>query len=121
MLGVVKKPHIELSISGEGAEAIIEWIKQKFDLQIISGGNDKINIEKSDFYREMNNNRIGNLLEAARLRARLTQKQLSEKIGIRQNMLSDYEKGKRKLTRSMAQRLANELQMKVERLETGSD
>lgn len=118
MLGVVKKPHIELSISGEGAEAVIEWIKQKFDLQIISGDNEKINIENTDFYREMNDNRIGNLLEAARLRAGLTQNQLSEKIGIRQNMLSDYEKGKRKLTRSMAQRLSNELNIKVERLET---
>lgn len=118
MLGVVKKPHIELSISGEGAEAVIEWIKQKFDLQIISGDNEKTTIENTDFYREMNDNRIGNLLEAARLRAGLTQNQLSEKIGIRQNMLSDYEKGKRKLTRSMAQRLANELNIKVERLET---
>jgi ribosome-binding protein aMBF1 (putative translation factor) len=118
MLGFVKKPHIELSISGEGSEAVIEWIKQKFDLQIISGGNEKINIENTDFYREMNNNRIGNLLEATRLRAGLTQKQLAEKIGIRQNMLSDYEKGKRKLTRSMAQRLANELNIKVERLGT---
>jgi len=36
---------------------------------------------------------MGNLLSAARLKVGLLQSQLAEKLGIRQNMVSDYERG----------------------------
>ena len=46
----------------------------------------------------------GNLLSAARLKANLSQSQLADKLGVRQNMISDYEKGKRRLSPVMAKR-----------------
>lgn len=57
-------------------------------------------VEDTDFYREMQRNRVGNLLEAARLRACLKQKELAEKVSVKQSMISDYERGKRRSRRA---------------------
>jgi ribosome-binding protein aMBF1 (putative translation factor) len=117
MLAVVKKPHIELSIHGENTEELIAWISQKFEVNVLSVSNsDNIPIEDTDFYKEMQSNRIGNLLEGARLKAGITQAELAEKLNVRQNMISDYERGKRRISKSMAERLAKALDIKVERL-----
>lgn len=115
MLAVVKKPHIELSINGEGAKEAVDWLARKFRLQIISGAEDTVNIEETDFYRKMEVNRTGNLLEAARIKAGLSQKQLAETVEIRQTMVSEFENGHRKITRSMAARFAKALKVKAER------
>jgi len=118
MLAVVKKPHIELSINGEGADAALAWLAKKFDIAVLSDKNESASIlvEETDFWREMNANRIGNLLNAARLKRRLTQKQLAEKSGIKQNMISDYEKGRRRLTKQMAEKFAEILEINPARL-----
>jgi plasmid maintenance system antidote protein VapI len=115
MLAVVKKPHIEFSINGEGANEAVKWLSRKFRLQIISDDEEKVNIEDTDFYREMEVNRAGNLLEAARIKAGLSQKQLAEAMGIRQTMVSEFENGHRKITRSMAERFSKALKVKPER------
>ncbi len=49
-------------------------------------------------------------------RVGLTQAQLAAKVDIRQNMISDFERGKRRLSPSMAKRLAKTLHIKVDRL-----
>ena len=118
MLAVVQKPHIELSINGEGAKEAVEWLARKFRLKVISGNDpdDKINIEETDFYKEMEVNRTGNLLEAARIKANMSQKQLADAMKIRQTMVSEYENGRRRVTRSMAEQFAKELKIKPERL-----
>jgi len=64
----------------------------------------------------MQSNRVGNLIAGARLKAGLTQAQLATKLGIRQNMINDYERGKRRLSPSMAERLAKILNLKANRL-----
>jgi transcriptional regulator with XRE-family HTH domain len=46
----------------------------------------------------------------------LTQKQLAEKADIKQNMISDYEKGRRRLTKQMAAKFAVILEIKPARL-----
>jgi ribosome-binding protein aMBF1 (putative translation factor) len=117
MLAVVKKPHIELSINGEGAKEAVEWLARKFQLKVISGNgpDEKVNIEDTAFYREMELNRAGNLLEAARIKADMSQKQLAEAIGIRQTMVSEFENGRRRVTKKMAGRFAQVLKVKPER------
>jgi transcriptional regulator with XRE-family HTH domain len=55
-------------------------------------------------------------LEAARLKAELSQKQLAKAVGIRQTMVSEFENGRRKITKNMAGRFAKELKIKPERL-----
>ena len=117
MLAVVKKPRIEISLQGENVDELIEWIRKKFEVNILtSERSDSVPIEETDFWKEMQSNRVANLLAGARLKAGLTQAQLAKKLGIRQNMISDYERGKRRLSPSMAKRLAKILNIKVDRL-----
>jgi len=118
MLAVVKKPHIELSVSGEGASELLSYISKKYDVQIISPNADPdlVPVEESSFFLEMQKNRVGNLLEAARLKAGLKQSELAKKIGIKQNMVSDYENGRRKLTPDMVTRISKVLDILPNRL-----
>ena len=60
-------------------------------------------------------NRSGNLLEAARFKAEFSQKQLAVAAGVCQTLVSEYENGRRRLTKKMAERLAM-AQKKPERL-----
>jgi ribosome-binding protein aMBF1 (putative translation factor) len=117
MLAVVKKPHIEMSLNGEGANEAFSWLCKKFKVTIVSRATDSIPIEETDFWKEMQDNRIGNLLAAARLKSGFTQKQLADKMGVKQNMISDYEKGRRRLTKKMAARIAEILNVKPSRFE----
>ncbi|MFH2091453.1 MAG: helix-turn-helix transcriptional regulator [Pseudomonadota bacterium] len=117
MLALVKKPRIEISLQGENVDELIEWISKKYEVSIlVSDQDESIAIEETDFWIEMQSNRIGNLLSAARLKAKLSQSQLADELGIRQNMISDYERGKRRLTPDMAKRIAETLNIKVERI-----
>jgi len=117
MLAVVKKPRIELSLQGEHVDELIDWIGKKFEVSILtSDKSDSLPVEETDFWKEMQSNRIGNLLAGARLKAGMTQAQLAKKLGIRQNMISDYERGKRRISPSMAKRMAKALHIKVDRL-----
>jgi len=77
---------------------------------------DSIPIEETDFWKRMERNRIGNLLAGARLKAGLTQGQLARKLGIRQNMVSDCERGRRPLSPAMAARFSAALHIKEPRL-----
>ena len=117
MLALVKKPRIEISIQGEHVNELIDWIGKKYDVNILSSTYpESIAIEETDFWKEMQSNRIGNLLSAARLKADLSQSQLAVKLGVRQNMISDYERGKRRLSPAMAKRMAEILNIKVDRI-----
>jgi ribosome-binding protein aMBF1 (putative translation factor) len=117
MLALVKKPRIEMSLQGEHINELIDWISKKYEVNILSSEDSgSIAIEETDFWKEMQSNRIGNLLSAARLKANLSQSQIADKLGVRQNMISDYERGKRRLSPAMAKRIAEILHLKVERI-----
>ena len=64
--------------------------------------------ETVDFFETefWKNTTPGDLLAGMRLMHRLTQKQLAEMTGISQVTISDYETGRRKLTKKAAYRLA---------------
>lgn len=123
MLALVKKPRIEMSIHGEHTEELLDWIKKKFEVSILTTENiltmeneNSVAIEETDFWQEMQSNRIGNLLAGARLKAGLTQAQLAQKLDVRQNMISDYERGKRRLSPAMGKKIAKILNIANERL-----
>ena len=123
MLALVKKPHIELSIHGEHVDELLAWIQKKYDLEVLTDEPDDewISIESTDYWKEMEKNRIGNLLAGARLKAGLTQAQLAGELDIRQNMVSDYENGRRTYSDAMAKRLSTVLKVKEEHLKYGSE
>ncbi|MBO4303535.1 MAG: helix-turn-helix transcriptional regulator [Lentisphaeria bacterium] len=64
-----------------------------------------VNINDTDWWQE-NKHRV---LAGARLKAGLTQKQLADKTGIRQSVISEYENGKRRMTMKMARKFASAL------------
>ncbi len=123
MLALVKKPHIEISIHGEHVDELLAWIKKKYDVTVLAHEpeNESVSIESTEYWQEMEKNRIGNLLAGARLKAGLTQTQLAEKLSIRQNMVSDYEHGRRTYSDAMAKRLSKALKVKEEHLKYGSE
>lgn len=123
MLALVKKPHIELSIHGEHVDELLAWIKKKYDVEVLAEEekDELIPIESTEFWKEMQKNRIGNLLAGARLKAGLTQAQLAKRLGIRQNMVSDYERGRRTYSDAMTKRLSRALKVKEEYLRYGNE
>ena len=123
MLVLVKKPHIEISIHGEHSYELLDWIKKKYDIAILADESEDefVSVENTEYWQEMEKNRIGNLLAGARLKAGLTQAQLAKKLSVRQNMVSDYEHGRRNFSDAMAKRLSKTLKVKEEHLKYGSE
>jgi len=121
MLALVKKPHIEMSLHGEHVAEIVDWIRKKYEVAILSEEPEEefVSIESTEYWKEMEKNRVGNLLAGARLKAGLTQEQLADKLEIRQNMVSDYERGRRALSPEMARRFSSVLQVQEARLKYG--
>ena len=115
----MEKPHIELSIHGEHISELVDWIRKKYDVAILA--EELVAIESTDYWNEIEKNRIGNLLAGARLKAGLTQAQLAEKLGIRQNMVSDYERGRRRYSDAMAERLSKALEVNESYLNYGAE
>ena len=114
MLALVKKPHIEISIHGEHVDELLAWIRKKYELSVLTDEPDDklVSIESTDYWKAMEKNRVGNLLAGARLKAGLTQAQLASELGIRQNMVSDYENGRRTCSFAMAKRLSTVLKVR---------
>lgn len=123
MLALVKKPHIEISLHGEQVDELLAWIRKKFEISVLAAepADELVSIESTDYWREMEKNRVGNLLAGARLKAGLTQTQLAHELGIRQNMVSDYENGRRSYSDIMAKRLSAVLQVKEDHLKYGCE
>jgi ribosome-binding protein aMBF1 (putative translation factor) len=121
MLVVVKKPRTELSIQGDRPGEIVAWLRRKYDVTVLAADEDEaaIPVEGTEFWKEMEKNRVGNLLAGARLKAGLTQAQLADKLEIRQNMVSDYERGRRAVSPGMARRFSSVLQVQEARLKYG--
>lgn len=121
MLAVVKKPRTELSIQGDRPGEIVDWLRKKYEVTVLAAGEDEaaIPVEETEFWKEMEKNRVGNLLAGARLKAGLTQEQLADKLEIRQNMVSDYERGRRAVSPEMARRFSSVLQVQEARLKCG--
>ena len=87
------------------------WINKKYRAPIVSEetAEDSVSIEDTDYWREMEANRGGNLLAGARQKAGITQAELARHLRVRQNMTSDYERGRRPQTTSMAKKLSEAL------------
>jgi DNA-binding XRE family transcriptional regulator len=121
MLALVKTPHIEMSLRGEGVRELLAWIRKRYDVAVLAEEPDDalVPIESTAYWQQMERNRVGSLLAGARLKAGLTQAQLAAKLGLRQNMISDYERGRRTYSDAMAERLSGVLAVREEHLKCG--
>lgn len=122
MLAVVKAPHTEMVLNGEQIDAILEFLRTKFEVEVVSPSptdeptheedDELIDIEESEFWR----NNCFRILAGYRLRAGITQKQLAAMTGIRQSVISEYERGKRNMTLAAAIKFGKALNVEPERL-----
>ena len=110
MLALVKMPNTEIVLNGEGAAVVLDFLKTRFQVEVwtseearsIAPDEELVNVDETE-YGKANRYRV---LAGARLKAEMTQKELAEKVGIRQSTLCEYEKGKRRITPKMAVRFA---------------
>lgn len=110
MLAVVKTPHTEISINGDGAASILEYLKKQFTVEVLlfdESDETLVNVRDTDYWRTQVT--PGSLLMGFRLKHDLTQSDLAERSGISQVMVSDYETGKRKLTLKAATKFSKAL------------
>ena len=129
MLALVKTPHTEqyteLSIYGKESDTVLACLQERFDVRVFelhdvlvpTEEEESVPIEETEFWKEMERNRTGNLLAGARLKAGLTQGELGGRMGIGQSMISDYERGKRSLTPGMAKRFSKALNINGKHLQ----
>lgn len=109
MLALVRTPHTELSLSGDGAEQVLDCLRLHFTVDILADDDEELlDITQTDYWR--NEVTSGSLLTGCRLKHRMTQTRLAELTGIPQTVISEYENGKRKLTRKAALKLAAALE-----------
>ena len=116
MLALVKTPHIELTLNATSEADALEFLKnmrQHYVINVLIPQEDAIessdNDEKFEDYFETDlwkKFTPGDLLLGTRMKHQLTQAQLAEKSGIHQVTISDYETGRRKLSKKAAYRLA---------------
>ena len=114
MLALVKKPHTEISLNGEGANAILECLRHSFKVEILNNDdNESVDVFETDFWK---NSRVGDFIQGCRLKHELTQKQLAKLSGIPQTVISEYENNKRKVSKKAALQLAKALNEPVEHI-----
>ena len=110
LLAVVKTPRTEISIHGDGAAEILDYLQKGFNVEILSTDEDDdsvVKVQESCYWRTAFT--PGSLLMGFRLKHDLTQNDLAERSGIAQVMISEYETGKRKLTMKAASKFAKAL------------
>ena len=116
MLALVKTPRIELTLNSPNEEDVLEFLKNMRKFYAITvmtpreeaamqedDGEESVPFRETEFWKKT---MPGDLLAGMRLMHRLTQKKLAEMSGIHKVAISDYETGRRKLTKKAAYRLA---------------
>ncbi|MBU8901990.1 MAG: helix-turn-helix transcriptional regulator [Victivallales bacterium] len=115
----MKKPHTEIALHGAGTSQILELLRKKFTVEIldvdtssVDKNDETIELRSTDWWRK-NKHRI---IAGARYKIDMTQKELAKQSGIRQSVISEYERGKRRVTLKAATKLATVLNTTPEHL-----
>lgn len=113
MLAVVKKPRIEISLSGSESAVVemLEFLRSRYSVSVLEDNRIpdeelSVNAFETDFWRQTT---PGALLQGYRLKHGFSQEQLAKKTGIGQTVLSAYENGKRPLSRRAAIKIGEAL------------
>ena len=115
MLAAVKTPHIEMTLSAdpEALDYFLKVIREHFEVEVFAPNTVETaaNDDDEEYENYLDTNlwkqcTPGNLLTGTRLKHGLTQAQLAQMAGMNQVTISDYETGRRKLTKKAALRLA---------------
>jgi DNA-binding XRE family transcriptional regulator len=113
MLAVVKKPRIEISLSGSesAVSEVLEFLRSRYSISVFEDDRTadeetSVNAFETDFWWQTT---PGALLRGYRLKHGFTQEQLARKSGIGQTVLSAYENGRRPLSQRAAIKIGEAL------------
>ena len=107
MLVHVKTPLIDVQVSGQGAELVVESLRKTFGQIDVSDDDEAVPIQDSDWYKSMKAGiSQADILSTYRENSGLTLDQLSEKAAIPKSNLSEMENGKRPIGPKIARKLA---------------
>ncbi|MDD5343815.1 MAG: helix-turn-helix transcriptional regulator [Smithella sp.] len=124
MQAVVRAPHINVVISGQGIKSVVQELKKRFSGAQVKYVADNVDpwidepMTKADeqetvnpfttaWFREtVKGITPGDRLDAERFKHSMTQAQLAELTGIAQHQISEIENGKRSIGKSRAKKFA---------------
>lgn len=106
MLAVVKNPHIK--ITGESIpKELLDFLSNHYDEVALITDDSLIDIEESQWFQQMKAGQTpGSTLRRYRKRAKLSQSELAEKLGMVKQNISAMEKGSRGISKASAYKLA---------------
>jgi DNA-binding XRE family transcriptional regulator len=107
MLVHAKTPPINVQISGEGAEFLIETLRRSIAGLSVSTDDEAIPINSDPWFKAFRQSRsAGDVLWVYRDNAKFTLDELAEKSGIAKSHLSEMENNKRPIGLKSARKLA---------------
>jgi DNA-binding Xre family transcriptional regulator len=105
-----KTPHIDVQITGVGADMLVEMLKKNIKGLKVSSDDEAILINSDPWFQKLRSSRTaGEVLWCYRDNARLTLEELAEKSGIAKSHLSEMENNKRPIGLKTAKKLAEAL------------
>ena len=110
MLVAVRKPHINVHITGVGTQIVVRALRKLYDSVEVSREDKAVDITTTDWWQKMEaTSHAGTVLWTYRDNAGITLEQLSKLSGIAKSHLSDMENGKRAIGLRTAKKLASAL------------
>jgi hypothetical protein len=110
MLVHVKTPPIDVQITGQGTDVLIETLKRNFSDIEVTDDDEAVPIESEAWFQELRKSRTpGEVLWCYRDNAGLTLDELAEKSSIAKSHLSEMENNKRPIGLKSAKKLADAL------------
>ncbi len=117
MLAVVKTPHINVRIQGEISPFMMAVLKKEYGRKLQVQGE----IELSDNFFDTplakslaKKATPADCIQIYRENLGLTQEELGKKVGVSKNYVSDWENGRRKVSKDKAKMLSRLFQISVE-------
>ena len=105
-----KAPHIDVQITGTGADILVDMLKKSIKGVKVSTEDETIPLNSDPWFKELRKSRTsGEVLWCYHDNAGLTLDELSEKSGIAKSHLSEMENNKRPIGMKTAKKLADAL------------
>lgn len=106
----VKTPHIDVQITGTGADILVDMLKKSIKGVKVTTEDETIPVNSDPWFQKLRKSRTsGEVLWCYRDNAGLTLDELSEKSGIAKSHLSEMENNKRAIGLKTAKKLSEAL------------
>ncbi len=113
----VKMPHIKIDMQGQISPKIIKALKNEYGDNVKITEDDSLDIKDTSWYKKISDKMgAGDYIRIYRENLNLTQEQLGQELGgIPRQHISNMEKGQRKISIQMAEKLAEFFKKPVSR------